>query len=128
MDLDNIASHQKTFNRLNDAFPEPLPIEFPKYLYIICWDLEKNFDFVDFLERPIYVGIGNFTRTYDHFLLTKSYIALHEYVKKFDCIDLKHEEIKGMLEQNVKSLIIRVAMKSESAAHAIEFGVIKAFG
>lgn len=116
------------FAKLFDALPSAQPGEFLHTLYFIVRPLSKKSTFLDFIKSIIYVGIGPFTRGYDHLILTDYYSKLMPVLKRLEISDLKHEEIKKVFDEGQKPLLIRFKTKSRSASFCLENGMIESIG
>lgn len=114
------------YNELSTALPDQEAYELPNFLYLLIRLPNKGFSLADFVKNVIYIGIGSYTRSYDHIILTTYYEKLLALVKQHNCEDQKHKKLLSVPSQDL--FILRFHCKSHVEASCLEFGLIDAFG
>lgn len=122
-------SFHEAYNKLNSKFSDSNVDEFPHYVYLIIPQPERKPTFEQFVKQILYVGVGVFTRTFDHILLARLYQECIDYIKQLCCEDKKFEKILNMMTKGSrKALLIRIQTNNRSKSKCFECGTINAIG
>jgi hypothetical protein len=119
---------QDDYEKICNALPEPNADENVQYIYLILRPLKHEFTFKEFIEALLYVGIGMFTRVYDHIILSNLDTKFYSLVEDLNCKSEKHATICEIFDREQAPIVIRMRTKSRAASACLEYGTIKAIG